>query len=327
MTVPCLSDQVIAGLLTYRDLIPLMEKALIAFSAGAARQPVRQMLPIEPEQRYLGIMPAVMPQAMGAKLVAFYPKNVGTVHHTHLASIVLFDPEFGQPLAVMDGRLITEMRTAATSAAVTRMVAAPNSRSLALLGSGIQAAAHLKALRALYPLDDVRVWSRSAEKARAFAQRHGAMAMPAHQAVEGADIVVCATNARDPVLKGGWLKPGGHVNSVGSPRPNWREVDDDVMRNIVIVDSREAAFKEAGDVILSGAHIHAEAGDVLSGKVPVDPSQTTVFKSVGLAVEDLAAARLVYDLYRSETGSDARPTAEDRNDKQSTHRSQRRSGK
>lgn len=302
--LPNLTEGDVAALLRYRDLIPLMRDTLVEFSAGGVHQPVRELLPVEADQRYFASMPAVMSKAMGAKLVSFYPKNAGTSWHTHLASIALFDPEHGQPLAFMDGRLITEMRTAATSAAVSQALAEPESRTLALLGSGVQAKAHLEALRAVFPIETVRVWSRREENARAFAEAHGATAMPAEEAVADADIVVCATNAREPVLRGAWLKPGAHVNSVGSPRPDWRELDDAAMRNALIVDSRDAAMREAGDVILSGAAVFAEAGEVLSGQKPVDRSQTTVFKSVGIAVEDVATAKLVFDRHRSRIAAD-----------------------
>ncbi|SNT75634.1 ornithine cyclodeaminase family protein [Paracoccus seriniphilus] len=297
MSLVNLTEEDVARLLTYRDLVPLMERALSELSSGDAIQPVRQMLPVEPERRYLGMMPAVTSQAMGAKLVCFYPANAGSEYPTHLASILLFDPQTGQPLAVMDGRLITEMRTAATSAAVSRRLASPESSRLALIGSGVQAEAHLQALREIFPIDEVRVWSRTQANARAFADRHGAQAMALQQAVEGADIVVVATNSTTPVVQGAWLKAGAHVNSVGSPRPTWRELDDAVMANALVVDSREAAMTEAGDVILSGAEILAEAGELFAGRVQIDPGQTTVFKSVGVAVEDLAAARHVYDAY------------------------------
>ncbi len=302
MTVVSLSEADIGPLLSYEQLIPAMARALSDFSAGHVVQPVRQMLPVEAEQRYLGIMPAVTSTAMGAKLVCFYPKNAGTRHHTHQASIALFDPEFGLPLAFMDGRLITEMRTAATSAAVAKAVADPDSKVLALVGSGVQAKAHLDALSTIYDFNDVRVWSRTAANARCFADKHGAVALDAQAAVDGADIIVCATNALEPVVEGNWLKPGAHVISVGSPRPNWRELDDVVMSNTVIVDSREAAAKEAGDVILSGAEVFAEAGDVLAGTVAVAPGTTTVFKSLGMAVEDIAAAQLVYENYLRSQG-------------------------
>lgn len=304
MSIPNLSETEVAHYLTYDNLTPLMRQALAEFSTETVHQPVRQMLPIEAEQRYFGIMPVAYSDAMGAKLVCFYPKNANTEHHTHLASIILFDPEFGQPLAFMDGRLITEMRTAATSAAVSQVAANPNSRKIAFLGSGVQAHAHLDALKRLFPLEEVAVWSRNPDNAQAFAAQYAAdfqtRAASAEDAVIDADIVVCATNAMEPVLKGAWLKPGAHVNSVGSPRPNWRELDDATMANVVIVDSYEAANTEAGDVILSGTKVFAEAGEIFAGKVRLDPAQTTVFKSVGIAIEDLAAARLTYDLYQKD---------------------------
>ena len=290
-----LSETDIAKVLTYERLIPAMEKALAEFSAGRVIQPVRNLLAVEEGKRFFGIMPAVTADAMGAKLVCFYPKNAGTGMPTHLAMIMLFEPETGQPLAFMDGRLITEMRTAAVSAALTKHLAPEKRRVLALLGSGVQAEAHLQALRCVCRFDEVRVWSRTRHHAERFAGRLGAQAMALEPAVRDADVIVTATSATEPFLQGAWLKPGAHVNAVGSARPTWRELDDDAMRNTLIVDSREGALKEAGDVIMSKAAIFAEAGEVFAGsRVPPD-SQTTVFKSVGIAVEDIAAARLVYD--------------------------------
>jgi len=270
-----------------------MERALIAFSEGGVIQPLRTMLTLEDGKRYLGIMPAVCDSGMGAKLVSFYPGNSGSGVPTHAATILLFETERGQPLAVLDGRLITEMRTAAVSAAVTRRLARPESHVLALLGSGVQAKAHLEALRTLFAFDDVRVWSRTPAHAKDFARAHGARATDLEDAVRGADVVVTATHATEPFLKGSWLKPGAHVNAVGAPRPTWRELDDDCMRNILVVDSRAAALAESGDVILSGAPIFAEAGEVLAGTKVVDHAATTIFKSLGLAVEDIATAMLV----------------------------------
>jgi len=238
--IPTLSDADVAKVLKYEELIPAMEKALSAFSAGRAIQPVRNMLTIEEGKRFLGIMPAVTEDGMGAKLVCFFPKNAGSQVPTHLAMIMLFEPETGQPLAFLDGRRITEMRTAATSAAVTKHLAPPNSRVLALLGSGVQALAHLQALRHVCQFDEVRVWSQTPDRAQRFAARHGAKAMDLESAVRGADVLVTATNALEPFLKGEWLKQGAHVNAVGSPRPTWRELDDVAMNNTLIVDSREA---------------------------------------------------------------------------------------
>ena len=290
-----LDEDRIREFLSWDRLIPAMENALIEFSHGNVLQPVRNMLSVEEGKRYLGIMPAVAREAMGAKLVSFYPGNEGTGIPTHHAMIVLFRPDTGEPLAVMDGRLITEMRTAAVSAAVTKHLAAPDGRVLALLGSGVQAHAHCEALSRVRRFDEVRVWSRTAAHAERFARLHNAKAMPAADAVDGADVVVTATNALRPILEGAWLKPGAHVNAIGSPRPDWRELDDEAMANLLVVDSRAAVLQESGDVILSGAQIYAEAGEIFAGSKPAPRSETTVFKSVGIAVEDIAAAKLVYD--------------------------------
>jgi thiomorpholine-carboxylate dehydrogenase len=286
----------IRGRLRWDQLIAAMEKALADFSLGRVLQPVRNMLTIEEGKRYLGIMPAVAADAMGAKLVSFYPQNAATGLPTHMAMIVLFSSATGEPLAVMDGRLITEMRTAAVSAAATKRLAAPDSRVLALLGSGVQAGAHLHALAQVRSFAEVRVWSRTAENAERFARQHKIKAMPAEAAVRGADVVVTATNAQEPILKGAWLKPGAHVNAVGSPRPGWRELDDNAMANTLIVDSREAVRKESGDVILSNGPIYAEIGEIFAGRKKAPVAATTVFKSVGLAIEDIAAAKLVYSI-------------------------------
>jgi ornithine cyclodeaminase/alanine dehydrogenase-like protein (mu-crystallin family) len=290
-----LDEEQVRTLLRWDELIPAMEKALADFSLGQVVQPLRNMLTVEEGKRYLGIMPAVAHEAMGAKLVSFYPGNEGSGTATHHAMIMLFRPDTGEPLAVMDARLITEMRTAAVSAAVTKYLAAPDSRVLALLGSGVQARAHLQALSRVRHFDEIRVWSRTAAHAERFAEQHNARAMPIAEAVRGADVVVTATNALRPILDGDWLQPGTHVNAVGAPRPNWRELDDGVMANILVVDSREAVLQESGDVILSGAEIYAEAGEIFAGTKAAALSETTVFKSVGLAIEDLAAAKLVYD--------------------------------
>jgi ornithine cyclodeaminase/alanine dehydrogenase-like protein (mu-crystallin family) len=290
-----LSEAEVGRLLTWEALIPAVERALVSFSRSEVQQPVRGVITVEEGKRYLGVMPVAMESAMGAKLVTFYPGNAGSAHPTHMAMIVLFDPATGEPLAAMDGRLITEMRTAAASAAVTKRLVAPGARVLALVGSGVQAAAHLEALRHVWAYEEVRVWSRTPAHAARFAVEHGVKAMGLEDAVRGADVVVVATASMEPVLQGRWLKEGAHVNAVGAVRPNWRELDDDVMRHALVVDSREAALKESGDVILSKATIVAEAGDVIAGTKNVPREATTVFKSVGIAVEDLVAARLVYD--------------------------------
>jgi thiomorpholine-carboxylate dehydrogenase len=290
-----LSDEEVRELLHWDALIPAMENALVEFSLGRVVQPVRNMLTVEEGKRYFGIMPAVARQAMGAKLVSFYPGNEGTGTATHHAMVLLFRPDTGEPLAVMDGRLITEMRTAAVSAAVTKYLAAPDARVLALLGSGVQARAHLQALSRVRTFEEIRVWSRTAAHAERFAEKYDVEAMPIADAVRGADVVVTATSSLQPILHGTWLKPGAHVNAVGSPRPDWRELDDRTMANILVVDSRAAVLEESGDVILSGAKIYAEAGEIFAGIKKIAALETTVFKSVGLAIEDIEAAKLVYD--------------------------------
>ncbi|HZY99512.1 MAG TPA: ornithine cyclodeaminase family protein, partial [Candidatus Baltobacteraceae bacterium] len=272
--------------------------ALAAFSTGEVVQPVRSVLTIEENARFLGVMPAATADVMGAKIVSFYPANEGTEHPTHNGSIILLDARTGRPLMAMDARLITEMRTAAVSAAVTKRLMPQNARVLAVLGSGVQAHSHVEALGHVARFDEIRVWSRDPEHAQRFAKEHGAVATSAEDAVTGADVVVVATSASEPVLHGAWLKRGAHVNSVGANRPNWRELDDAVMTHTIVVDSREAALKESGDVIASHAAIYAEAGQLFAGAVPMPPQDaTTVFKSMGLAVEDLVTAKLAYDAF------------------------------
>src|SRR3989440_8062310 len=225
------------------DLIPAMEKALIDFSAGKVTQPVRSIIKVDVAAAtgFLGLMPALTPDGLGLKAVTFYPSNAERGIPTHMATIFLVDPETGEPLAVMDGRLITEMRTAAVSAVATKLLSAPDAKVLAILGSGVQARSHLEALRFVRNFHDVRVWSRTPEHAERFAKEFGAKATSAEAAVRDADVVVTATSSRLPVLKGSWLKSGSHVNAVGACRPDWRELDDEAMTNVVFVDSREGA--------------------------------------------------------------------------------------
>ncbi len=274
-------------------LIPAMERALRALSAGEVVQPMRVMMPVAEHGGFLGSMPAYAGGQLGAKLVTFFPDNQGVP--THHALVLLFRPATGEPLVVMDGRLITEMRTAAVSAAATRSLSRPDSSILAILGSGVQARSHLEALRLVRPFREIRVWS--PRNAAAFAERFEVrLARSAEDAVRGADVVVVATTSRTPVLSGEWLSPGVHVNAVGAPRPGWRELDDNVLRRAKLyVESREAASRESGDVIAAG-DIFAELGEVIGGARPGRQSaeEITLFKSVGVAVEDIASAELVY---------------------------------
>jgi thiomorpholine-carboxylate dehydrogenase len=289
-------EEKVRRLLRIDDLIGAMRKVLAEFSAGKWQQPVRGVL--AQHDGFFGVMPA-SGESMGIKMVTFYPNNAGTPLPTHMAVIALFDPQTGAPLALMDGRYITEMRTAAVSAVTTDALAPKDAKVLALLGAGVQAHAHLEVLPHVRRFEEIRVWNHHPEKAERFAEETGAKAMELEAAIRGADVVVTATSSREPILNGEWLKAGAHVNAVGASRPDWRELDDAAMRNVVIVDSYEGARKEAGDVILSGATPFAELGEILNGTKRVEPGATTVFKSLGMAVEDVAAARLVYDASRN----------------------------
>ena len=296
-----LNEEQVRQHLHMAELIPAMEKALIEFSDGKVTQPVRSVINVDPPGGFLGLMPALTPDGLGLKAVTFYPSNVDRGIPTHMATIFLVDPLTGTPLAIMDGRLITEMRTAAVSAAATKVLAFPAAKILAILGSGVQSRSHAEALQLVRNFEEIRVWSPTKEHAERFAKEVGGKAMSAEEAVRGADVVVTTTNSKTPVVKGSWLKPGCHVNAIGACRPDWRELDDEAMSNVVFVDSREGAMKESGDVILSDAKIYAELGEALAGKVPSRANETTIFKSLGMAVEDIAAAMLVYrKLFRSQ---------------------------
>jgi thiomorpholine-carboxylate dehydrogenase len=276
-------------------LIECMQQALIDFSAGGVIQPLRQFINIDSYNGVFGLMPAVS-NAMGIKLVTFYPDNQAKGLHTHHALILVFDPETGEPLAVMDGRLITEMRTAAVSAVATRLLAAPQTPVLAILGSGVQARAHVEALCCVRDIEEIRVWSRSTANAATFAAQVGATVMGAEEAVRDADIVVTATAATQPILQGAWLKNGAHVNAVGWNGPDGRELDDEAMRCLVFVESRDAALDQAGNVRGSHATIMAEIGAALVSPDRTWQEQTTIFDSIGMAIEDVSAAQLILDL-------------------------------
>ena len=295
--LPFYDEAQIRSVLRMEELIPVIEHALVAFSTGGVAQAVRQMLPVDPHGGHFGAMPAAGGEVgMGVKLVTFYPGNAAHGLPTHLAMILLFRPETGEPLAVMDGRLITEMRTAAASAVATRALAPADASVLAILGTGLQARAHGEALRLVRNFSEVRIWGRSPAKAeRLAAELHASALSSAEAAVRGADVVVTATSATEPILRGDWLGASAHVNAVGWRGPKGRELDDAAMRGAwVVADSREAVLREAGDVLLAGGEVHAELGEILAGIRQVPSGRRTVFESVGIAVEDVAAAHFAY---------------------------------
>jgi alanine dehydrogenase len=308
-----LTEHHVASLLPPADLIPAMESALAQFSAGEVQQPVRTVLSIGPQKAYFGVMPAYVtaPPQMGAKLVTVFSDNLAKGLPSHLATILLFDPETGALAAVMDGRYITEARTAAVSAVSAKALARTDAARLAILGTGVQARSHLEALVEVRALADARVWSpQPRSRERFVSEMAGRVAVPvracdsAEAAVRDADIVVLVTSSPTPVVDDDWVAPGTHVISVGACRPDQREMAPAlVARGRLVVDSRAAALVESGDIVqgmrdgrFDAAHVVAELGEVLLGRVEGrrGHDEVTIFKSLGMAVEDVAAADLVY---------------------------------
>jgi thiomorpholine-carboxylate dehydrogenase len=287
-------DQVRA-VLSYDELIPLIRQALTDFSAGRAVQPLRTVMSVAAHTGWFAVMPAVYADVMGAKMVTFYPGNADRGMHTHQAVIQLFRADTGEPLAIIDGRLITEMRTAAVSAVAADLIARPDAKVLGILGSGVQARSHVQALSRVRKFEEIRVWSRTEGNARKFAEEVGAQVTTAQEAVSGADVVLTLTSSPEPVLLGRWLKKDAMVCAVGAVTPNRRELDDEAMRGAVVVESREAALREPGDILLAKAEVSAEIGELLQGKQLDRRDRPVVFKSVGIAIEDVASAKLVYD--------------------------------
>ena len=307
-----LTESDVRAVLPMADLIRTMERALVQFSGGQVDQPLRTVMEIGGSTSFFGVMPARMrdPPALGTKLVGVFPGNAADGLATHQATIVLVDPKSGVLRAVLDGRYITEARTAAVSAVSVRHLARDRtSVTLALLGSGVQAGAHLEALRQVCGLESVRVWSPDPTHRRQFARTWQAELELPVQAVDdpetatrGAGLVVLATSATEPVFEDAWVGDGAHVVSVGACRPDHREMAPElVARGALFVDSRAAALVESGDVVQGIAEgrfgpgqIRAELGAVVGGMATgrSTPHEVTIFKSLGLAVEDVAAAVL-----------------------------------
>lgn len=287
-------ESAVAAVLTMRELISVMRQAMIDLSHGRVAQPVRQVIQVPGHEGVLAAMPAAGTRVLGAKLVTVYPGNDAVGRHTHQAVIVLFHAEDGEPLVAMDGRLITEMRTAAVTAAFIDAVAPDDVSTLAVLGAGVQGGSHIRALSQVRGFTDVRIWNRTPQRAETLAADVGGRAVGREEAVRDADVVVVATSSTDPVLDGRWLRPGTKVASVGWAGADGAELDALTMANVVVVDSREAAALGSGNVRRHGARIFAELGEVLDGSRRVDPHATVVFESIGMACQDIAAAEHVY---------------------------------
>src|ERR1017187_1407339 len=295
-----ISEQEVRAVLTYEALIPAIRQALIDYSTGIVLQPLRSVLRAGnaegAENGWFAVMPVVAGDMMTVKTVTFFPGNAQRGLDTHMAVVELLRRATGEPLALMDGRLITEMRTAAVSAVAFAALAAPTASSFGILGSGVQALAHIQALRHVWPaLREIRIWSRNPANAELLAAKTGARAVSIEEAA-AADVVLTATASPNPVLKGRWLSPNSLVLAVGATGATLRELDDDVMlHSHIVADGRECVERESGDVLLSGARVRAEIGEILAGSAPPFPrDQRIVFKSVGMAIEDLTAARLVW---------------------------------
>uniref|UniRef100_A0A671SPP0 Ketimine reductase mu-crystallin n=1 Tax=Sinocyclocheilus anshuiensis TaxID=1608454 RepID=A0A671SPP0_9TELE len=295
-----LNKHEVERLLTYDDLIPRLESVMGKFSKRGSSeiiQPVRSVVPIDQLSvckhsgcAFLGVMPAYLPAEgiLCTKMVSFYQRE----------EVLLFHPEHGHVTAIMDGEAITAKRTASSISHITL------SEVLCILGSGQQARSHYDVFTKLFKFKEVRVWNRRKEMAQRFVndlQGPVTVCSSVKEAVIGADVIVTATGASQPILFGEWVKPGAHIAAVGTCRPDWRELDDVLMREAVLyVDSREGATAQSGDIILSGAEVFSELGEVINGSFPAQREKTTVFKSLGMGIQDAVSAKLVLEKWNSE---------------------------
>ncbi len=314
------SHREVAGLLPMRECIDAMADAFRALAIGDARLPLRQVIALPGSPNLLALMPGQLGvnsrerhrSAVGAKVITVFPGNDATPLDSHLGVVLLFEAEMGRLLAIIDASSVTAIRTAAVSGVATKLLSNPDAGDLAILGAGVQALTHLEAMRSVRTLRRIRVWSRSVERRERFAGKARQkfnlaveLADSAESCVRGADLICTVTSSRDPVLRGAWISEGAHVNAVGAALPAARELDTEaVARSRLYVDRRDSALAEAGELlipmsegVLNADHIRGELGGVLMGADPgrESPRDLTVFKSLGLAIEDLAAARHIYE--------------------------------
>jgi ornithine cyclodeaminase/alanine dehydrogenase-like protein (mu-crystallin family) len=294
-----ISEQEVRAVLTYEALIPAIRRALMDYSAGLVDQPARTILRAGNAEGFkngwFAMMPVIAGDVMGVKTVTFYPGNADLGLHTHMAVIELLSRATGEPLAIMDGRVITEMRTAAVSAVALDVLAPKGATSLGILGSGVQARSHIEAFRLMRPgIKGIRIWSRTPANAERLASETGARTVAIEEAA-AADVVLTVTASPGPVLQGRWLAPQALVLAVGATGASLRELDDEAMKSsYVVAESRLCVERESGDVRLSGARVEAEIGEILANPATTPTGRRIVFKSVGMAIEDLTAARLVW---------------------------------
>jgi len=316
MKLRILSGVDIKALLPMAACIDLMRTTMIAVSEGRVRVPPRTVLPVS-SGGMLGNMPGYLaePKCFGVKLLSLFPGNPAAGLSSHLGLVLLFEPKHGLPVAMLDAAELTAIRTAAVSGLATQLLARQDAGDLAILGAGEQARSHLEAMLSVRALRRVRIWSRNAAHAEAFAaearERHGLrieVAASAEAAVDGADLICTVTGSSEPILRGDWIAPGAHLNVVGASRIAAAEIDTAaVVKSRVFVDFRQSAELEAGELrraLDAGAitpdHVLGEIGEVAKGSVAGRraPEDVTLFKSLGIAPEDLASAH--YVLQRAE---------------------------
>jgi ornithine cyclodeaminase len=313
MKVLIINSSEVQQLLPMDECIDVMSDALAALARGEAMVPLRQIMWLPEKAGALGMMPGYIGSfnAVGLKVITVFPGNHGTRHDSHQGAVLLFEATHGQLLSIMDATTITAIRTAAVSGVATRLLARDDAEGLAILGSGVQAGTHLAAMLHSRAIRRVSIWSRNAEHARRFAEReserHGIPISPARnvqEAVEGSDIICTTTSAPAPILKGEWISPGTHINAVGSSVPFARELDASLVKMArLFVDRRESLLNEAGDFLLAkeegvvdDSHIAGEIGDLIIGRIAGrrTSGEITLFKSLGLGIEDIAAANHIY---------------------------------
>ncbi len=314
MKILVLSHEEVLELLQIKECISVMREALIALAAGKVHQPLRTIIRPPAAAGLMGLMPSYISgddAAFGLKAICIFPGNPAKGKDSHQGAVLLFSAETGELLAVMNASAITAIRTAAVSAVATDLLARADACNLAMIGSGVQARSHLVAMSEVRFIKRCRIASRHIEHARSFAEEMRSdfsfalePVETVEEALEGADLIVSATTAVEPIVRREWISAGAHLNLVGSSTPNAREVDSETMAAVsLFVDRRESTINEAGDYlfavregVIGPNHIRAEIGEVLKGDKPgrTSPDEITCFKSLGLAIEDLAAAEYLY---------------------------------
>ncbi len=315
MKVLIADQKLVTEIYPMEEAIPTMRRALTMLAEGDVVMPLRTMLGLPRGDAVMGLMPSYLGglEAVGVKVVAAFPANFGSEYDTHQGVVLFFDTERGLLRAIVDATSITAIRTAAVSGLVTDLLAGPDAGDVAIIGAGTQAHTHLQAMMAVRAVRRVRVFSVPAESAAEFAERESRLTgLPvvavatAEEAVTGADLICTTTTATEPVVRGEWVRPGAHVNAVGAYTPVTRELDSDlVVKSRLYADKRESLLSESGEFLIPKGegligddHLVGEIGEVLTGKAPArtSPDEITLFKSLGIAIEDLASAHRIYEI-------------------------------